>query len=158
MPRYNCAFDIRSSGAHKSLAEDQGASLLSIFANVFTVLYLTKATSYVILLFMSETFDTNQEERFRRWHLEYLERREQKLADVFERLSEREQQLVREAAVSGFVSGMLHMKPTLTPRETPDDEVMVDQVIGNALAFPESYPLLGRILFDEGEAQPTSEQ
>jgi hypothetical protein len=35
---------------------------------------------------------------------------------------------------------------------------MVNRVVDNALAFPESYPLIGYILLDEADEQPTSEE
>jgi hypothetical protein len=104
---------------------------------------------------MSETFDPEAE---RRTVEARRKMREDMRTEVFERLTEREQRLVREAAVSGFVRGMLHINPHLRPQETPDDEIMVNRVIDNALAFPESYPLIGYILLDEADEQPTSEE
>jgi hypothetical protein len=104
---------------------------------------------------MSETFDPEAERRIVEARRKM---REDMRTEVFEHLTEREQRLVREAAVSGFVSGMLHVNPHLRPQETPDDEIMVNRVIDNALAFPESYPLIGYILLDEADEQPTSEE
>jgi hypothetical protein len=104
---------------------------------------------------MSETFDPEAEKRIVETRRKM---RKDMRTEVFERLTKREQRLVREAAVSGFVRGMLHINPHLQPQETPDDEVMVNRVIDNALAFPESYPLIGYILLDEADEQPTPEE
>jgi hypothetical protein len=68
--------------------------------------------------------------------------REAKRATILERLSGREQQLVREVAISAFVMGMMHVNPHLRQEDVPDDAIMFNIAIENAYKFPEIYPVL----------------
>jgi hypothetical protein len=75
--------------------------------------------------------------------LAYFETRQQQRADernaVLRGLTKREQQLVREAAVMGYVRGtMAHSK------EIPDDSAVTAHVIDCCLGFPDLYPAMTR--------------
>ena len=75
--------------------------------------------------------------------LAYLETRQQMRADerhaVLRGLTKREQHLIKEAAVMGYVRGtMAHGK------EIPDDSDVLALVIDCCLAFPDLYPAMNR--------------
>ena len=75
--------------------------------------------------------------------LAYFETRQQQRADdrnaVLRGLTKREQQLVREAAVMGYVRG------TMAPdKDIPDDSDVTAFVIDCCLGFPDLYPAMAR--------------
>lgn len=66
--------------------------------------------------------------------------RAQAVADVLNRLTERELLLVKEAAVMGFVQGVMHQRDT--GDKIPGDRAILMSVVEDVLAFPENYPTL----------------
>lgn len=72
----------------------------------------------------------------------YLAERDRQRAErvhrVYETLTKREQRLVREAAVMGFVQGTRHAGGFDVP--IPPDRRIVAQVIDACFAFPDLYP------------------
>ena len=85
--------------------------------------------------------------------LAYFETRQQMRADerdaVLRGLTKREQQLVREGAVMGYVRGtMAH------DREIPGDSDVLALVIDCCLGFPDLYPAMMRAL-RRGDAAAT---
>lgn len=78
----------------------------------------------------------------------YLAGREQaraeELAYVFGRLSPREQRLVKEAAVMGYVQGTRAVPGGYGARIPPDSQVLA-LVAGACLAMPELYPGFARL-------------
>ena len=75
--------------------------------------------------------------------LSYFTARQQQRADdrnaVLRGLTKREQQLVQEAAVMGYVRG------TMAPdKEIPDDSAVTAHVIDCCLGFPDLYPAMAR--------------
>lgn len=78
--------------------------------------------------------------------LRYFAIREQHRADeiaaVLNRLTEREQVLVREAAVMGFVRGSMFGAGSQKTPEIPRDSRIVAEVVGAVLSFPNLYPTL----------------
>jgi hypothetical protein len=73
--------------------------------------------------------------------LAYFETRQQMRADkrnaVLRGLTKREQQLVREAAVMGYVRGTMAQS-----KEIPDDSDVLALVIDCCLGFPDLYPAM----------------
>lgn len=80
----------------------------------------------------------------------YVVARDQQRAEQVDQawaaLTERERALVREAAVMGYVRGVLS---TGTQPTIPPDSTVVRTVIGACQAMPDLYPTLG------GEGPPT---
>lgn len=78
--------------------------------------------------------------------LRYFQIREQHHADdiaaVLARLSPREQALVREAAVMGFVRGAMFAAGGRKTPEMPRDSRVLAEVVGACLSFPDLYPTL----------------
>jgi hypothetical protein len=74
----------------------------------------------------------------------YLSGREEERAFRIDRalaaLTPRERDLVREAAVVGYVRGALAPKG----EEVPPDAAILREVVGACLALPDLYPNLGR--------------
>ena len=75
--------------------------------------------------------------------LAYFETRQQQHADdrnaVLSGLTRREQQLVREAAVMGYVRGTMTQS-----KEIPGDSDVLALVIDCCLGFPDLYPAMTR--------------
>ncbi len=73
---------------------------------------------------------------------EYLDaragHRARQIADVLGALTPREQALVREAAVMGYVRGVCLGEPI-----PPDSTIVADVVLG-CLTFPDQYPTIAR--------------
>jgi hypothetical protein len=82
--------------------------------------------------------------------MRYLVSREQQRADavaaVLGRMTEREQRLVREVAVMGYVRGRMSMPGALVnPPPMPSDTAVTREVVDAALAMPDLYPVLNWI-------------
>lgn len=73
------------------------------------------------------------------------QRRQKRLAEQWGALTEREQKLVREAAVMGFVRG--NQLPT---GQIPRDGVITLDVLGAADSFTDLYPTLAGLGRPEG--------
>jgi hypothetical protein len=78
--------------------------------------------------------------------LRYFELRERHRADeiaaLLARLTAREQALVREAAVMGFVRGAIFASGGRRLPEIPRDSRIVAEAVGACLSMPETYPTL----------------
>lgn len=78
--------------------------------------------------------------------IRYFEIRERHRADeiaaVLNGLTAREQALVREAAVMGFVRGAMFGAGGQKTPEIPRDSRIVAEVVGAVLSFPNLYPTL----------------
>jgi len=78
--------------------------------------------------------------------LRYFEIRERHRADeiaaVLNGLTVREQALVREAAVMGFVRGAIFASGGRKTPEMPRDSRILAEVVGACLSMPETYPTL----------------
>lgn len=70
--------------------------------------------------------------------------RDERVARTFNHLSIREQRLVREAAVMGYVQGV-RSQPGGCTAEIPKDAVIVYQVVDGCLAFDDLYPQINRV-------------
>lgn len=64
--------------------------------------------------------------------------REDRRAALLALLTERERGLVREAAVMGFVQGLMHASALHTTK-VPADSVILDRTVDGFLSSPESY-------------------
>lgn len=68
--------------------------------------------------------------------------RQAHIAAVLTGLTDRERQLVREAAVRGFVRGTIYGRIAGQP-DVPPDSAVVAEVVDGCRTFPDLYPLLG---------------
>lgn len=64
------------------------------------------------------------------------------ISDALLRLTPRERLILREAAVSGYVRGVMHAGG-LHRGEVPPDRVMVREALETCIAHGDIYPLLG---------------
>lgn len=60
-------------------------------------------------------------------------------------LTAREQVLVREAAVMGYVQGALSTGGSVLGEKIPPDSVVLRRVVAACQAVPELYPMLGKV-------------
>lgn len=67
--------------------------------------------------------------------------RQRAAAELYGRLTERERGLVREAAVMGYVQGVMHPRELPVPR----DSEMVFRVVDGCRSNADRYPLLGTL-------------
>lgn len=78
--------------------------------------------------------------------------RQQAHAEAFARFTPREQRLIREAAVMGFVRGSMYAGTRRDDEpEIPRDAWIVEQVIAGALSFDDTFPLLAMGEIGEGD-------
>lgn len=81
--------------------------------------------------------------------LHYFRSREQSRGDAFrvhwDALTLRERQLVKEAAVMGYVRGSMHGAAGSghRPDPIPGDSTIVYEVVDACISMPDIYPLLG---------------
>lgn len=69
--------------------------------------------------------------------------RQQQRAEAFARFTPREQRLIREAAVMGFVRGSMYCASRHDEEpEIPRDVWIVEQVLAGCLSFDDIYPLI----------------
>jgi hypothetical protein len=89
--------------------------------------------------------------------VEYIHKRDQEHADritaMWSEFTEREQGLIKDAAVMGYVQGMMQARAGL---DWPGDWVAVPTVLGACLAHAEMYPTITGWApsVDDGEEQP----
>lgn len=80
--------------------------------------------------------------------IRYFELRERHRADeiatVLNGLTGREQALIREAAVMGFVRGAIFASGGRATPKVPRDSRIVAEVVGACLSMPKTYPTLTR--------------
>ena len=74
--------------------------------------------------------------------------RHEATANAYAALTEREQRLVREAAVMGYVQGRRHP----AGEDHPKDSWVTQLVVQECLAFPDLYPVINAIAREAGPA------